>query len=138
MQVEMQRSSRDASSKHRCLEPEPELFVDRITDKGTVTPIKLAKSKNVANDWEITNSNETFDPLNMERSQSRSFALIERNLKDCPKKVKRCEVCRFEFNCADKYVVKMTGVREYTGTSGRLVRQRECLFAFSNGMFGKI
>ena len=92
-----EKSSRDASSKHRCLEPEPELFVDRITDKGTVTPIKLAKSKNVANDWEITNSNETFDPLNMERSQSRSFALIERNLKDCPKKVKRCEVCRFEF-----------------------------------------
>ena len=116
------KSSRDASSKRR-LELEPELFVDRVVDKGTVTPIKLAKSKNVANDWEITNSNETFDPLNTERSQNRSFALIERNSKDFPKKVKRCEVCRFEFNCADKYVVKATGVREYTGTSGRLVRQ---------------
>ena len=99
------------------------MFVDRIADKGTVTPIKLAKSKNVASDWEITNSNETFDPLNTERSQNRSFALIERNSKDCPKKVKRCEVCRFEFNCADKYVVKTTGVRECTGTSGRRARQ---------------
>ena len=46
------KSNRDASSKRRCLEPEPELFVDRIADKGTITPIKLAKSKNLANDWE--------------------------------------------------------------------------------------
>ena len=70
------KSSRDASSKRRCVEPEPELFVDRIADKGTVTPTKLVKPKNVENDWEITNSNETFDPLNTERSQSQSFVLI--------------------------------------------------------------
>ena len=117
------KSNRDASSKFHCLEPEPELLVTRIADKGTITPIKLAKSKNVANNWEITNSNETFDLLNTERSQSRSFALIERNSQHCPKKVKRCEACRFEFNCTDKYVIKTTGVREYRGTSGRLVRQ---------------
>ena len=55
------KSSRDASSKWRCVEPEPELFVDRIADKGTVTPTKLVKPKNVENDWEITNSNETFE-----------------------------------------------------------------------------
>ena len=56
---------------------------DRIADKGTATPIKPAKSKNVANDWEITNSNETLDPwpLNRERTQSRSFALIEGEFK---------------------------------------------------------
>ena len=110
-------------SKRRCLEPEPELFVDRIADKDTITPIKLAKSKNVANDWEIANSNKIFHPLNTERSHIRPFALMERNSNDCPRNVKRCEVCRFEFNCADRYVVKTTVVREYTGTSGRLVRQ---------------
>ena len=80
-------SSRDASSKRRWLELESELFDNRIADKPiTVTLIKLAKSNNVAIDWEITNSNETFDPLNPERSQNRSLALIERNLKDREKK----------------------------------------------------
>lgn len=61
--------------------------------------------------------------MNTERSQSQSFVLIKSNWRDCPKKIKKCKVCWFEFNCANKYVVKTAGVQEHTGTSGRLVRE---------------
>ena len=108
--------------KRRSTQPEAEIFIDRV-NKDTVTPIKLTKTNKETGEWEVEGYSMELDPLNTE-SCTPSYVLVEKGSKDCPKRVKRCEMCRFEFNGTDKYVVKTAGVREFTGKSGRIERHQ--------------
>lgn len=102
--------------KRRFFQSGAEIFINRIT-KDTVTSVKLTKTNKEAVEWEVEGNSIKLDPLNTERSCTPSYALVVKGSKDCPKNVKRCEACRFEFNGTDKYDVKTVGVRELTGKS---------------------
>ena len=109
--------------KRRSTQPEAEIFIDRV-NKDTVTPIKLTKTNKETYEWEVEGNSMEHDPLNTERSCTPSYVLVEKGSKYCPKRVKRCETCRFEFNGTDKYVVKTVGVREFTGKPGSIERHQ--------------
>ena len=102
--------------KHRFFQSEAEIFINRII-KDTATSVKLTKTNKEIVEWEVEGNSIKLDPLNTERSCTPSYALVVKGSKDCPKNVKRCEACRFEFNGTDKYDVKTVGVRELTGKS---------------------
>ena len=44
-------------------------------------------------------------------------------ISQCPKAVKRCESCRYQFTGVDIIVVKITGEREYMDKNIKLVKQ---------------
>ena len=64
------------------------------------------------------------DPLNTEKSCTLSYILVKKCFKDCPKRVKRCETCRFEFNGTDKHVAKTVGIRQFMGKFGCIERHQ--------------
>ncbi|XP_066934513.1 uncharacterized protein [Clytia hemisphaerica] len=119
--------------KRRNEEGEAEIFVDRIqstsqaaatAEATTLQPIKISRNPNPSssNDsWEIVESASSQpDPLDPDRPVRNQFYLVHRSdPKNCPPKVKRCEVCKRNFSVGDWTVVKTEGYRNYTDKKGK-------------------
>ena len=140
--------------KKRRRDPEePELFLDRIesTPKSPalpysldakpssssapltkkVTPIKIQKVRGEYSAYKSSTHSATtlntveMDPLDPMRAETHMYHLVHReDTKNCPRQVKRCEQCRFQFTNADIVIVRTNGVREFTcPKTGKLRKQ---------------
>ena len=139
--------------KKRRRDPEePELFLDRIesTPKSPLpysldakpssssapltkksTPIKIQKVRGEYSAYKSSTHSTTtlntveMDPLDPMRTETHMYHLVHReDTKNCPRQVKRCEQCRFQFTNADIVIVRTNGVREFTcPKTGKLRKQ---------------
>lgn len=116
------KKSHVQNRKRRATQPEPELFTNRVQLQGTL--LKLRKSS-VDNQWSVTSSQcDDVDPLSPDRDGLKLLQLVARSDKLCPKMVKRCESCRFNFETTDTVVIKSVGIREFTNSDGKRIKQK--------------
>ena len=107
--------------QRRVTQKEPNLFRDRVEVK-TVPPVKIRKiNREQTSSWEVDESaDESDDCLNPGRSNARPYDVVVRDSgRSCPKKVQRCEYCKFPFNSSDKFLIKTIGSRSYTSKQGK-------------------